>query len=40
MSNSLNVIVLDSNEQVIRWLDPELCDIVETSKKMLVEKLN
>lgn len=39
MSNSLNVIVLDSNEQVIRWLDPELCDIVETSKKNACRKI-
>lgn len=39
MPNSLNIIVLDSNENVIRWLDPDLCEVIETSKKNACRKI-
>ncbi|WP_292475456.1 hypothetical protein [Methanosphaera sp.] len=39
MVNDLNIIVLDYRETVIKWLNPELCEIVETSKKNACRKI-
>lgn len=38
-TNELNIIVMDNLENVIAWLDPDLCEITETSSKDKCRKI-
>ncbi len=39
MTNELNIIILDYKEKVVKWLNPNLCEIKETSKKDACRKI-